>query len=89
MLGTLGTEIKSPSSAAQCVAYIAAIELPQNQWPELLDYLVNNVINDSSTELQKESSLDAIGYICEEISPEVLALKSNSILTAIVHGKSI
>lgn len=34
----------------------------------------------------KEASLEAIGYICSDIEPEVLVTQSNEILTAIVHG---
>jgi len=34
----------------------------------------------------KQSSLEALGYICEEIEPDVLAPQSNLILTAVVQG---
>ena len=65
ILAALGTENNRPSSAAQCVAYIAIVELPQNQWTELVSVLVNNVIGPGSTEIIKEASLEAIGYICQ------------------------
>lgn len=61
-------------------------ELPQNQWPDLIATLVNNVCQASSTEMQKEATLEAIGYICQEIDSAVLVNQSNQILTAIVHG---
>ncbi|XP_021959205.1 importin subunit beta-1 isoform X2 [Folsomia candida] len=89
VLGALGTETTRPSSAAQCVAYIAVTELSQNQWPEVISYLVNNVTQGSAVpngELMKEASLEAIGYICADIEPEILMTQSNHILTAIVHG---
>ena len=36
--------------------------------------------------MMKESTLEAIGYICQDIDPEILVSQSNNILTAIVHG---
>lgn len=36
--------------------------------------------------MQKEATLEAIGYICQEIDSEVLVTQSNAILTAIIHG---
>lgn len=85
-MGALGTENNRPSSAAQCVAYIAVAELPVGQWNELIPLLVNNVVNINSTEIMKEATLEAIGYVCQEIDSEVLASQSNQILTAIIHG---
>nr|CAH7741023.1 unnamed protein product [Callosobruchus chinensis] len=86
VVGALGTETNRPSSAAQCVAYIAVAELPQHQWPDLIATLVSNVCQANSTEIQKEATLEAIGYICQEIDSDVLVSQSNDILTAIVHG---
>lgn len=34
----------------------------------------------------KEATLEAIGYICQDIDPDILVAQSNEILTAIVHG---
>lgn len=34
-------------------------------WPSLLPTLVQNVTNASSTEMMKEATLQAIGYICQ------------------------
>ena len=86
VLSTLGTESSRPSSAAQCVAYIAVAELPYALWNDLIRLLTQNVINSSSTEMMKEATLEAIGYICQDIQPEILQLQANDILTAIVHG---
>lgn len=86
VLASLGTETVRPSSAAQCVAYIACAELPQGLWPDLTTNLTHSVTNQGSTEMMKESSLEAIGYICQDIDPEILCAQSNEILTAIVHG---
>ncbi|XP_055682052.1 importin subunit beta isoform X1 [Lutzomyia longipalpis] len=86
ILTALGTENTRPSSAAQCVAYVAMAELPMNQWDYLIMTLVNNVVDEHSTEMIREASLETIGYICQEISAEVLEMQSNHILTAIIHG---
>lgn len=66
-MGALGTENNRPSSAAQCVAYIAVAELPAGQWKELIPLLVQNVIGGTGTEMMKEATLEAIGYVCQEI----------------------
>lgn len=54
------------NNAAQAVAAIAAIELPQNQWPDLITGLLHNVSSTQDVAL-KQASLQAIGYICETI----------------------
>ena len=71
VLSTLGTEQTAVSTAAQCVACIAAAELPSNQWPELISTLVGNVSNASSEEVAKSATLEAIGYMCEDMPSEV------------------
>lgn len=86
VLLALGTETIRPSSAAQCVAYVACTELPHGLWPDLVAALTTNVTNPESTEMMKESTLETIGYICMDIDPEILQTQSNEILTAIVHG---
>ncbi|PWA28966.1 hypothetical protein CCH79_00019822 [Gambusia affinis] len=86
VLQTLGTETYRPSSASQCVAGIACAEIPVTQWPELIPQLVANVTDPSSTEHMKESTLEAIGYICQDIDPEQLQETANQILTAIIQG---
>ncbi|XP_013779228.1 importin subunit beta-1-like isoform X1 [Limulus polyphemus] len=86
VLTSLGTETLRPSSAAQCVAYIAVAELPHGCWPELIHLLTQHITDPSSSEMMKEATLEAIGYICQDIDPDVLVTQSNDILTAIVHG---
>ena len=71
VLGALGTETTRPSSAAQCVAYIGVIELTVGQWQNVITILVNNLTGAAgaapNSELLKEASLEAIGYICADI----------------------
>ncbi|QIW96366.1 hypothetical protein AMS68_001884 [Peltaster fructicola] len=80
-------DARAGGAGAQFIASIAAIELPRNQWPELMPRLVENVGqgNDST----KQSSVTAIGFICETDDQELrdsLATHSNAILTAVVQG---
>lgn len=86
ILRALGTENSRPSSAAQCVAYVAIMELPINRWPMLIGTLVSKVVSEGSSEMDREAALEAIGYICQEIRMGVLEGQSNQILTAIIHG---
>ncbi|GBP12370.1 Importin subunit beta-1 [Eumeta japonica] len=86
ILAAIGTENSRPSSAAQCVAYVAVAELSVGQWNDLIPILVENVVNVQSSEVKKEATLETIGYICQEIDAEVLSEQSNPILTAIIHG---
>ncbi|KAK3074230.1 karyopherin Kap95 [Teratosphaeriaceae sp. CCFEE 6253] len=74
-------------SAAQFIASIAAIELPREQWPQLMQTLVDNVGNGNPQ--TKQSSLTTIGFICESEDQDLrdsLAQHSNAILTAVVQG---
>ncbi|MCJ1308544.1 karyopherin beta [Agyrium rufum] len=87
-LQTLGSKDgRAGQSAGQFIASIAAIELPRNEWQELMPTLVQNV---GSGEAQlKQASLVTIGYICESDDTnlrESLVAHSNSILTAVVQG---
>ncbi|KAK3725473.1 karyopherin Kap95 [Vermiconidia calcicola] len=85
---TLGsTDSRAGQSSAQFIASIAAIELPREQWPELMPALVENV--GSGTDQKKQSSLTTIGFICETEDTDLrdsLAQHSNAILTAVVQG---
>ncbi|CDW54220.1 importin subunit beta 1 [Trichuris trichiura] len=86
VLNTVGTETTRPSIAAQCIAAIAFAELPRKSWPDCVIRLTSNVTDGNSSEILKASSLEALGYMCQDIHPSVLADSSNVILTAIVHG---
>lgn len=87
-LATLASNnAQAGQAAAQVVAAIATIELPRNQWPDLMETLVRNV--GSGADHQKQASLTAIGYICESPDTELkasLVHQSNAILTAVVQG---
>jgi importin subunit beta-1 len=87
-LKTLGSsDSRAGQSAAQFIVSIAAIEIPRNEWPELMNTLVQNVGGGSDS--LKQASLTTIGFICESEEPELrenLSTHSNAILTAVVQG---
>jgi hypothetical protein len=63
-LRTFGSAGIARSTAPQVVSAIAEIELPTNQWSELIPTLLDNVTNQESA-LQRQASLQTLGYICE------------------------
>ena len=86
VLGCLASpQTQARHTAAQAVATMGVIELPHNQWPELIQSLVNNVTT-SGNDFLKQSSLEAIGFICEEVDPAVLSTQGHVILTAVIQG---
>ncbi|KAG6888559.1 hypothetical protein C0992_008188 [Termitomyces sp. T32_za158] len=76
---------KAANFASTVVAAIAAVELPNGHWPDLIELLLGFVNSQNNTNL-KISTLQTIGFICESIKPEILSLRSNEILTAVIHG---
>ncbi|KAA6412107.1 MAG: importin beta-1 subunit [Lasallia pustulata] len=80
-------DARAGQSAAQFIASIAAIEIPRNEWPELMTALVANV--GEGADHLKQASLATIGYICETEDGDLrdsLTQHSNAILTAVVQG---
>ncbi|PHH79261.1 hypothetical protein CDD80_5256 [Ophiocordyceps camponoti-rufipedis] len=81
------SNVRAGNAAAQVISSIAAIELPREQWTDLMPYLVKNV--SEGADHQKQASLTTIGYICESQDSELrlaLVSHSNAILTAVVQG---
>lgn len=73
-MGLGSPNLKAGGVAAQVVAAIAAVELPVNHWPELIEVLLGFVNNQDNTNL-KIATLQAIGFICETIVR--VSLRSN------------
>jgi len=89
LLATLPTEARH--AASQAIAKLAAIELPHGEWPELIATLLANMAADSApggvASILKQATLETLGYVCEEVPPEVLAQDQvNAVLTAVVRG---
>lgn len=87
-LKTLGaSDGRAGQSAGQFIASIAAIELPRNEWQDLMNLLVQNI--STGSDHLKQASLTTIGFICESEEPDLresLSAHSNAILTAVVQG---
>ena len=77
-------------TAALVIAKVAAIELPTGQWPDLIPTLLGNMGAQPPRAGLKQSTLESMGYICEELGnldTDVLDQEQvNSILTAVVQG---
>lgn len=76
---------RSRHTAAQVTAKVAAIDVPQGQWNDLIDGLVTTVTAGDNA-FAKEASLECLGFLCEDMDESVLTDKSNDILTAVVAG---
>jgi importin subunit beta-1 len=76
-------------TAALVIAKVAAIEVPRKQWPELIEALLANMGATPSSRELRQSTLEALGYTCEELGnldDDFLSqLEVNSILTAVVQ----
>lgn len=83
----LTTDERVANQAASLVSAIAEIELPRDEWPTLIDIIVENTKTEKPVHV-KRSSLLTIGYICESLDPtnEIVSSYSNGILIAIVQG---
>ncbi|KAL0241491.1 hypothetical protein GEMRC1_006726 [Eukaryota sp. GEM-RC1] len=71
-------------ASAQVIAKIALIELPQGLWPDLIQHLVSTTSHHE--EYLRGSVLKTLGFICEEIAPEILEPQSSAILSGICNG---
>ncbi|KAF5779404.1 putative armadillo-like helical, importin beta family [Helianthus annuus] len=88
LLNTLGSSVlEAGHTAAQLIAKIASIEIPRKEWPELIASLLGNMIQQDKPASLKQATLEALGYVCEEISHNDLVQDEvNSVLTAVVQG---
>lgn len=72
-------------TSAQLVAKLGSIELPLQEWPDLLTELLSNVT--SGDEGTMHASLECLGYLCDELGDSSIDQNdTNRILTAIVDG---
>ncbi|CAM8971079.1 unnamed protein product [Rhodiola kirilowii] len=88
LLKTLSSLVyEARSTASQVIAKVAGIELPHKQWPELVESLLSNIHQLPGH--VKQATLETLGYLCEEVSPDVVEQDQvNKILTAVVQGMS-
>ena len=80
-------DTRAGQASAQFIASIAAIDIPRNEWQQLMPALVENV--GEGEDHLKQASLQTIGFICESEDQDLrdsLVSHSNAILTAVVQG---
>lgn len=65
--------------AAQVVAALSAVELPVDQWPDLIQVLLGFVNTPDNAGL-KIATLSTIGYICESIVSDLAPPSHNAII---------
>lgn len=87
-LSTLASADKDVRAAAgQAVAAIATLDIPKNDWPDILTVLVTNAGNTNPA--YKQASIITLGYLCEELDPANLTKpQTDQILTAIAGNLS-
>ncbi|KAL5719700.1 Importin subunit beta-1 [Ranunculus cassubicifolius] len=90
LLRTVGSVASEAGhTAAQVIAKIASIEIPRKEWPQLIGSLLSNMTQPGQSSL-KQSTLETLGFVCEEISHEDLGQDEvNSVLTAVVQGMTL
>ena len=64
----LGVDKKRPSLVAGFVSYIACVELPRGLWPTCIEKLIFFITDSASSETIRETSLETIAFICQEIA---------------------
>ncbi|KAJ7945077.1 importin subunit beta-1-like [Quillaja saponaria] len=86
LLKTLSSTVPDAwSTASQVIAKVAGIELPHKQWPELVGSLLSSI--HQLPPHTRQATLETLGYICEEVSPDVVDQDHvNKMLTAVVQG---
>ncbi|KAM3400340.1 hypothetical protein ACQJBY_005304 [Aegilops geniculata] len=88
LLLTLGSSVPDARQASsQVTAKVASIEMPRREWQDLIAKLLGNMTQQGASAPLKQATLEALGYVCEEISPEHLEQDQvNAVLTAVVQG---
>ncbi|CAL9754269.1 unnamed protein product [Musa acuminata subsp. burmannicoides] len=88
LLRTLGSTVsEARHTSSQVIAKVASIEIPRHEWQELIGQLLNNMTRLDAPAPLKQATLEALGYVCEEVSPQDLEqAQVNSVLTAVVQG---
>lgn len=90
LLRTLSSTVSEASqTASQVIAKIAFIEIPRKDWQDLIGRLLINMTQPDTPITLRQATLETLGYVCEEISPQDLEQEQvNAVLTAVVQGMS-
>lgn len=86
---TTSKEPIARKTAAQVISAIAAIEIPEGGWSELIDPVLISCVAPDKDVLSKSSALVCLAYMSEEFTGRDLTIPQpqiNSMLTAIIQG---
>ncbi|CAL9769572.1 unnamed protein product [Musa acuminata subsp. burmannicoides] len=88
MLQTLGSSVsEARHTSSQVIAKVASIEIPRCEWQDLIGRLLKNMTQPDAPAPLKQATLEALGYVCEEVCPQDLEQDQvNAVLTAVVQG---
>jgi importin subunit beta-1 len=88
LLVTLGSSVHDARhTSSQVIAKVASIEIARREWQDLVAKLLGNMTSAGAPAPLKQATLEALGYVCEEISPQDLEQDQvNAVLTAVVQG---
>uniref|UniRef100_A0ACD5THZ8 Uncharacterized protein n=1 Tax=Avena sativa TaxID=4498 RepID=A0ACD5THZ8_AVESA len=88
LLMTLGSSVADArQTSSQVIAKVASIEIPRREWQDLIAKLLSYMTQPGASAPLKQATLEALGYVCEEIPPEHLEQDQvNAVLTAVVQG---
>mmetsp|Transcript_47014 Transcript_47014/g.56853 ORF Transcript_47014/g.56853 Transcript_47014/m.56853 type:complete len:869 (-) Transcript_47014:375-2981(-) len=89
LLQTLHSGVKvARHTTAQACAEVAAIELPHNEWPEFLPFLMESVTSENCNDDIKTSALECLGFTCERLATgdDITQDITDKMLTTIVDG---
>jgi importin subunit beta-1 len=66
---------------------MGVVELPVQQWPELIPALQQHATAAEVTDATKQATLECIGYMCEDLPEDAIRQEeTNALLTAIING---
>lgn len=91
LLRTLDSAVhEARHTSSQVIAKIASIEIPRKEWSEVIGGLLTNMTQFEKPASLKQATLETLGYVCEEISPQDLEQDQvNAVLTAVVQGMTL
>ncbi|KAK1642255.1 hypothetical protein QYE76_060060 [Lolium multiflorum] len=86
LLATLGSSVPDVwRASSQVIAKVASVEIPRQEWPDLIDKLLANMAQQGASSPLKQATLEALGYVFEEIlvlDPDEV----NDVLNAVIEA---
>ncbi|OEL34943.1 Importin subunit beta-1 [Dichanthelium oligosanthes] len=88
LLITLGSlEPEAWHASAQVIAKVAYVEIPRQEWPDLIGKLLANMAMQDAPPSLKQATLEALGYVFEEIL-RLGVDEVNAVLNAVIQAMS-